>query len=576
MRLFHNTLFSCLIFVLSSCSVNNDQLISSKAGPVLDCQIMTSPKYFKKVRKENLNVLDACFEQPIKELVLNDLILAKTQWLARRYDQISAISFLQEVIQSGYENPAYHYQLALYFHNLHQWDLSLEHIDAAKLEPEHKLRLIVEHKLGIKPPNSANKLLPYLLKNKPIATAHVSMANSHFILQMLSNGDGSTINGEPSLIASDDGQNLWLTWTDSGEAEAQFPDYFYWDIESLRSNDGGLTWTPFDMDTLPGQINRFHFDPMTAFDATNQSLYAGGMVKGFDSMIDDAIFVYRWDLSDDSTHGPFKLFQQSPDKGWLTTDSNGNLYLAHYTGIEKSTNKGQTFSTISSENGYGPQPRMNNNDCLIVTDIDHVISCNGNGLTKYPANFSSFILDATDVIPGSFRVPTLTLHAIAPNDDIFAIYTDRKTNNSSETTIYMTKSSDNGQNWSAPWKVAPDITGDQFLPWIEIDDFGGMHLAYMDTRNQIQSDNALKATLDLYYSYSNDGGQNWLETRVTPDSFTTPDLIWGDYFMSDYIAMSVTNDKVHLAFPWSEQSDEMHMYLASMHLNDLIFKNSFE
>jgi len=105
-----------------------------------------------------------------------------------------------------------------------------------------------------------------------------------------------------------------------------------------------------------------------------------------------------------------------------------------------------------------------------------------------------------------------------------------------------------------------------------------MYVIFFDTRNGTQVDTATDATLDVFYQYPSDLGQTWQETRVTPVSFTTPTLVWGNYFLTDYISMSVTNNDIYLAFPWSNQADHMDMYFAKKLNNrpDIIFTNGFE
>lgn len=245
-----------------------------------------------------------------------------------------------------------------------------------------------------------------------------------------------------------------------------------------------------------------------------------------------------------------------------------------------STDLGESFTTISNESYFAPHPRFNHENCLIITDMMKSSQCSPNGIVTQNQVFSSlgFFNQLNDFIPGNFRVNAFAQNVIASNNDVYAVYTDLKSTNSNDTTLYMTSSNDNGHNWSTPWRITTDINGDQIMPWIEIDSNDGIHLVYLDTRNVSQSDSNNVATFDLYYSYSNDLGLTWQETRVTPTSFTTPDLFWGDYFFSDYISMSVTDNHVLIAFPWAQELNQMHMYLASKEFKqaDLIYFNGFE
>ncbi len=81
------------------------------------------------------------------------------------------------------------------------------------------------------------------------------------------------------------------------------------------------------------------------------------------------------------------------------------------------------------------------------------------------------------------------------------------------TDIYFIKSSDYGETWSEPVVISgediPD--NDQFHPWLVVDNIGVIHVIFYDQRNGIEDD-----LVDLYYTYSEDGGETWSEPeRIT-------------------------------------------------------------
>jgi hypothetical protein len=286
--------------------------------------------------------------------------------------------------------------------------------------------------------------------------------------------------------------------------------------------------------------------------------------------------MYRWELDNDSNHGPFKTFMPSPDKGWIATNSIGDVYIAHYHGIEKSIDHAQTFQRVDGHIYSAPHPRINDNDCLIITEFNLATNCHS--ISTKASSQEQITEVVSNDVPGTFRVFQFWQNAIHPNGDVYIVYMDYKSLGSNDLTIYMAKSTDEGSTFSEPWIIAADIVGDQFYPWIEIDSLGGIHVIYFDTRNGNKPDNSIDATLDIYYQYSQDFGQTWQETRVTPNSFTTPELIWSEYFLTDYLSMDVASDHVYLAFPWSTQTNEMHMYFAKKLIpaNDLIFSSGFD
>ncbi len=569
-------------WLLTACQFSNDGIDhdATALGPQ-GCQHLEQIKKFNQTRLEAQSV---CFDRTINDLHEHGLLVAKGAWLKRTQGVTASTDFLLDVLDHGYATPAIHTQLAKNYFAEQDWAQVRHHLARSGRKNSPHLNALLAYRAGdhIAEP----ELLPYLYRDVALTTAQVSksaQANG-FSLQLVSDGDASKINGEPSITASQDGSMIWLVWTDSGASEAANPNFYYWDLKSAQSSDGGQSWSYLDLDTTPNNIDRFHFDPMTTLDATNQFIYAGGMVKGFTSTggskADDGIFIYRWNLANNTTSGPHIDYLLSPDKGLITTDNNGHVYVAHHQGIEKSTDFGETFSPLLAQSYVAPHPRINSQNCLVVTDMERTSQCANGGINTQAQAFSSlsFFGEAGDYIPGSFRVYAMVQNALASNDDIYAVYTDLKQSSNTETVVYMTKSTDDGMTWSVPWQISPNITGDQFIPWIEIDSNDGLHVVYFDTRHVVQSDTSDVATLDLYYSHSADGGQTWTESRITPTSFTTPNLIWGNYFFTDYISMSVTDNHVYIAFPWSPSPNQMHMYLATKALNvqDLIFLDGFE
>lgn len=568
------------LLFLSSCQTHQNNYESSETLGPDPCSQLANIKVIKKIKKTSLSDKSVCFNNSIHHLAKNDLIIAKALWLKRTQGISSSSDFLLEVISYGYDTADIHLQLAQNYYLEKNWEKSKYHLEKTDSHSFSQLATLIDFHLGNRIKNP--ELLPHIYRKTKINIADITQSNSmnDFNLQMISDGNPNKINGEPSIITSQNGNDIWLIWTDSGQAEAALPDFYYWDLKSAQSTDGGITWSYIDIDTTPNIIDIFHFDPMTAYDHANQIIYAGGMAKSFTSPVNDGIFLYRWNLNDNLTSGPFKHFKPAPDKGLVSVDNNGDVFVAHFQGIEKSTDYGETFNTLISQSYVAPHPRFNSTNCLIITDMEKTSRCSNTGIDTQPQAFSSLsnFGEAGEYIPGSFRVYAMVQNAITNNDEIFAVYTDLKHPNSSETTIYMTKSTDEGQNWSTPWQISPSITGDQFLPWIEIDSNNVIHVVYFDTRNMPQPDTDNTATLDLYYSFSQDLGQTWQETRVTPTSFTTPDLIWGDYFFTDYVSMSVSNSHVYIAFPWSENANQMHMYLATKEIEqeDIIFLHGFE
>ena len=581
-------IISILLTFIIFIKLNNKIVQPTKitAGPLIACPNENEIKILKKLSKPSLKSLAHCYDYSLRYLSNNNLILRKSKWLSHFDSTNSAKQFLIEALDTLGSQKQLHLELANIYVSERNWLAANEQINLAEVAVNEKIRLLIEGNIGIYSEGTDKNLLPYILRSQEIKHAQIiNNQSSNFNLHRVSNGDVNTINGEPSMTTSSNGQNIWLVWTDSGTpTQISGDDFYWWKLKSTQSTDGGETWSTVNIDSLPNTVERFHFDPMTTYDETNNILYAGGSLVGYDgfpgsSNVDDSMFLYKWQLDNDSVSGPFKTFVTTPDKSWITAASDGKLYMAHRYGIDVSTDNGENFSRILNESFFAAHPRVKDGDCLIVTDIEKIVTCDNGELVVHNINFNSITANmGGDLVPGTFRVFPFVQNAIHNNGEIFVVYTDLKNSSSDELTIYMAKSNDNALTWSDPWVIAPDITGDQFIPWVEIDDQGGIHVIYYDTRNGNEPDTSPNATLDVYYSYSDDLGQTWQETRVTPTSFTTPELIWGDYFLTDYLSMSVANNQVYLAFPWSTEPNQMHMYFAKKSINttDLIFESSFE
>ncbi|MBK8284811.1 MAG: hypothetical protein IPK97_07910 [Ahniella sp.] len=92
-------------------------------------------------------------------------------------------------------------------------------------------------------------------------------------------------------------------------------------------------------------------------------------------------------------------------------------------------------------------------------------------------------------------------------------------------------SDDQGATWQAttPHPINDLATVDRYHPWLDVDDFGNVHVGFYDTRN---SGAGLRDKVDWYYVYSPDGGTTWIEeTRVSAGTSQniTDGQEWGDY-----------------------------------------------
>ena len=159
--------------------------------------------------------------------------------------------------------------------------------------------------------------------------------------------------------------------------------------------------------------------------------------------------------------------------------------------------------------------------------------------------------------------------AVDPNDGtLYAVFSDVTDFDSStgnyDVDIYFTKSDDSGLTWSDPPTILNSdstIPADQFMPWIEVDSFGRIHVVYYDTRSQLQSDDGLTpAIAEVYYAFSDDGGDNWTDFPISPQPFEIPDDASPlRTRIGDYIGIAVNNRTVHPIY-MSTHEGAAHIY----------------
>ncbi|HTX88145.1 MAG TPA: T9SS type A sorting domain-containing protein [Bacteroidales bacterium] len=110
--------------------------------------------------------------------------------------------------------------------------------------------------------------------------------------------------------------------------------------------------------------------------------------------------------------------------------------------------------------------------------------------------------------------------------------------------VYMIRSTDQGDSWSAPVRVNQDTPGlgkEHFFPWITCDPATGyLCVVYYDDRDVDSTQ------CETWVSYSYDQGNTWSDARVSDVAFT-PSGIPGlsIYYFGDYLGISSSNRKIY-------------------------------
>lgn len=110
--------------------------------------------------------------------------------------------------------------------------------------------------------------------------------------------------------------------------------------------------------------------------------------------------------------------------------------------------------------------------------------------------------------------------------------------------IWFSRSTDGGATWSEAAKVSDAPAGtDQFFPAMSVGDDGIIDVVFYDRRND---ENA--HMLDLYYTYSADGGLTWSTNARVTDVSSDPDNSHhqnGMIFIGDYIDIDSSAGAAH-------------------------------
>jgi hypothetical protein len=108
---------------------------------------------------------------------------------------------------------------------------------------------------------------------------------------------------------------------------------------------------------------------------------------------------------------------------------------------------------------------------------------------------------------------------------IYVNWSDQR-NGTSDTDIWIVKSTDGGQSWTTPKRVNDDPPGkQQFFTWMTIDrSTGYLYIVFYDRRNYSNN------STDVFLAVSTDGGENFVNFRVSESPFTpNTSVFFGDY-----------------------------------------------
>lgn len=343
------------------------------------------------------------------------------------------------------------------------------------------------------------------------------------------------------------------------------------------SENGGKTWKSRKLKSIYGVYG----DPVLTFDQKGR-LYYFHLANYHKTSWLDRIVCQSTDALDGTfTEGTFPKpnGSKAQDKHWVTVDPKSNTIYLTWTQFDaydsknpndssvilfsKSTDQGATWSLpkrISKFAGdcldgdltvEGAVPTVGSNGKLFVAWSGP----KGLVLQKSEDQGNSWLPEEQVImphpegwditIPGLMRangLPILTSDlSNGPRHGTLYLNWCDQSNGTSNTDVWLSTSTDNGQTWSAPIRVNQDNSEHhQFFTWMTVDQTtGSLYVVYYDRRNHSDTQT------DVYLSYSNDGGRSFHDFKISQEPFEPNPTI----FFGDYLNIAAVNGEVRPIWP---------------------------
>jgi hypothetical protein len=303
------------------------------------------------------------------------------------------------------------------------------------------------------------------------------------------------------------------------------------------STDGGLTWGKNV--SIAKTSGGFVGDPSVSIDAGG-TLYAACMDYGINQI--------KMMTSTDSgaTWSPARQIQSAPDKPWLGAGTNDGTvfvsWLGTSAGIKRSLDHGLTWggtqslgniihgtAIVPSASGLVHVPYNLDSD---RNQLRYVRSKDGGQTYEPPrdliADMGTFCFDCAPrqhPIVGAASDPTGKTVAIT--------WSSRMPGGQGDDDVWLLYSKDGGDTWTKPIRVNDNSTASrQFQPWVAVDNYGRVHVAWTDLRDGGQN--------ETWYARSNDPTKGFEPNLQVTDAHGTAALD----FLGDYKGIVVQNSDV--------------------------------
>jgi hypothetical protein len=366
------------------------------------------------------------------------------------------------------------------------------------------------------------------------------------------------------------GRVLLAGWNDSGQFLSTG------DLSGYgRSDDDGRTWTDMGVPTTPlGVVNAVFGDPVLVADRnrddsqTSVFYYAnlGELSNGTSIISVHKTINGGMTWAQAANASPGAAISDAQDKEWIAVDTRatgtgaGNVYVCWsrftFSGQEirlsRSTDGGATFTIVQTDlsadsdvqgcqvlvdptngnvyvswtnrnNGVSPRPikfrRSTNQGTTFSAEMqigsaaiaETLTNCGGTTRTAFVDSEASGTTRAV-------RSTSFSELAVSPGGELYAVWHRATLAGGDKADISFVKSIDGGVTFSAETRINSAVTGQQFMPSIDVNRRNIVRVMYYSTQNS-----PTDRLIDVYSVRSNNGGVTWsAPNRATDVSFDRP------------------------------------------------------
>jgi len=346
-------------------------------------------------------------------------------------------------------------------------------------------------------------------------------------------------------------------------AGANIDNYYY-------SSDAGSTWTHGDLTSIYGVWG----DPCVVADSEGNFYFFHLSDPLGDKWVDRIVCQKLEQIGGDWSSGTFTGLNGTKiqDKEWATVDLQNNFIYVTWTQFDaygsddpdcysnimfsRSTDGGQTWSQAiqinevsgncldDDDTAEGATPAVGPQGEIYVSwaSPEGIVFDKSTDGGNTWLDHDIFVSDnpggwAFPDIPGVYRAGGMPVTACDVSNGpfhgtIYINWSDER-NGTNDHDIWLSKSIDGGETWSAPKRVNNDSPGNmQFFSWMTIDQTTGyLYFVFYDRRNYNNNQT------DVYLAVSKNGGETFRNFKISESPFTPSK----GRFMGDYNNISAVN-----------------------------------